>query len=126
MAHVILLVEDDTDNMDITTKRLKRKAFEVLQARDGQEGVDMARAEMPDLILMDIRLPVMSGIDAIRILKDDEGTKSIPIIALTGEAMEHQRREVLDAGSDDFHAKPMVFKRLLKQMDDLLSQRAES
>ena len=84
----------------------------------------MARAETPDLILMDIRLPVMSGIEAIRILKGDDATAAIPIIALTGEAMEHQRREVLDAGSDDFHAKPMVFKRLLKQMDDLLTQSA--
>ena len=74
---------------------------------------------------MDIRLPVMSGLEAIRRLKGDDDTRAIPIIALTGEAMEHQRREVLDAGCDDFHAKPMVFKRLLKQMTDLLPAPAE-
>ncbi len=120
MTNVILLVEDDEDNITITSKRLRRAKFEVLEARDGRQGVDMAIANKPDLILMDIRLPVMSGVDAIREIKGNEATKSIPIIALTGEALEHQRQEILDAGSDDFHAKPLTFKRLLGQISDLL------
>ena len=122
MKKVILLVEDDEDNITITSKRLRRKEFDVLEARDGQQGVDMAMENKPDLILMDIRLPVMNGVDAIRAIKANDATKAIPIIALTGEAMEHQRQEILDAGSDDFHAKPLTFNRLLVQINDLLDK----
>ena len=122
MKKVILLVEDDEDNITITSKRLRRKEFDVLEARDGQQGVDMAMENKPDLILMDIRLPVLNGVDAIRAIKANDATKAIPIIALTGEAMEHQRQEILDAGSDDFHAKPLTFNRLLVQINDLLDK----
>lgn len=121
MTHVILLVEDEVDNITITTKRLERKGFEVHSAQNGREGVDKAIALKPNLILMDIKMPVMGGIEAIQEIKANDAVKSIPIIALTANALDHQRREILDAGADDFHAKPLEFRRLLDQIDRLIA-----
>jgi len=121
MTHVILLVEDEVDNITITTKRLQRKGFEVHSAQNGREGVDKAVELKPNLILMDIKMPVMDGTEAIREIKGNGDVAAIPIIALTANALDHQRREILEAGADDFHAKPLDFKRLLGQIDKLLS-----
>jgi len=121
MTHVILLVEDEVDNITITTKRLQRKGFEVHSAQNGREGVDKAVELKPNLILMDIKMPVMDGMEAIREIKGNGDVAAIPIIALTANALDHQRREILEAGADDFHAKPLDFKRLLGQIDKLLS-----
>jgi len=121
MTHVILLVEDEVDNITITTKRLERKGFQVHSAQNGREGVDKAIELKPNLILMDIKMPVMGGIEAIQEIKANDAVKSIPIIALTANALDHQRREILDAGADDFHAKPLEFRRLLDQIDRLIA-----
>lgn len=121
MTHVILLVEDEVDNITITTKRLERKGFQVHSAQNGREGVDKAIELKPNLILMDIKMPVMGGIEAIQEIKANDAVKSIPIIALTANALDHQRREILDAGADDFHAKPLEFRRLLDQIERLIA-----
>ena len=109
----ILLVEDNEMNRDMLSRRLKKKGFEVTIAVDGQQGVDMTRSENPDLILLDMSLPVMDGWTAAGILKGDADTKDIPIIALTAHAMAGDREKALEAGADDYDTKPVEFKRLL-------------
>jgi len=116
----ILLVEDNEMNRDMLSRRLTRKGFEVVIAVDGQEGVNKARSEAPDLILMDMSLPVMDGWEASRTLKGDDGTKAIPIIALTAHAMSEDRQSALDAGCDDYDTKPVDLKRLLGKIEELL------
>ena len=116
----ILLVEDNEMNRDMLSRRLTRKGFEVVIAIDGQEGVNKARSEAPDLILMDMSLPVMDGWEASRTLKGDAGTKGIPIIALTAHAMSEDRQSALDAGCDDYDTKPVDLKRLLGKIEGLL------
>ena len=112
----ILLVEDNEMNRDMLSRRLKRKGFDVLIAVDGQEGVDMAMSESPEIILLDMSLPVMDGWEAAGILKGDEKTSGIPILALTAHAMEGDREKALEAGCDDYDTKPVNFKRLLEKM----------
>jgi CheY-like chemotaxis protein len=109
----ILLVEDNEMNRDMLSRRLMRKKYEVVIAVDGQEGVDMARTEDPDIILLDMSLPIMDGWTAAGILKGDDATKDIPIIALTAHAMSGDREKALEAGADDYDTKPVEFKRLL-------------
>jgi CheY-like chemotaxis protein len=109
----ILLVEDNEMNSDMLSRRLMRKKYEVVIAVDGQEGVDMARTENPDIILLDMGLPIMDGWTAAGILKGDDATKDIPIIALTAHAMSGDREKALEAGADDYDTKPVEFKRLL-------------
>jgi two-component system cell cycle response regulator DivK len=116
----ILLVEDNEMNRDMLSRRLLRNNFEVVMAVNGQEGVDMARSERPDLILMDMSLPVMDGWEATRTIKADESTKSIPVIALTAHAMESDRQQALQAGCDDFDTKPIELPRLLGKINALL------
>jgi len=116
----ILLVEDNELNRDMLSRRLARKGYDVLIAVDGQQGVDMARAEAPDIILMDMSLPVMDGWEAARTLKADEGTRAIPIVALTAHAMSEDRQSALDAGCDDYDTKPVDLKRLLGKIEALL------
>lgn len=118
----ILLVEDNEMNRDMLSRRLMRKGFEVDMAVDGQEGVDMAKALGPDLILMDLSLPVMDGWDATRLLKANPDTRSIPVIALTAHAMTSDRDRAFEAGCDDFDTKPVEWTRLLGKMDALLSR----
>lgn len=110
---VILLVEDNELNRDMLSRRLTRREFTVVTAVDGQEGVDQARLLKPDLILMDMSLPVLDGWSATRVLKTDPDTSSIPVIALTAHAMDGEREKCLQAGCDDFDTKPIEFKRLL-------------
>ena len=104
----LLLVEDNEDNRDMLSRRLERKGYEVEIAVDGQEGVDKAKDSMPDLILMDMSLPVMDGWEATRALKADDATKAIPVIALTAHAMSSDREKALEAGCDGFIPKPFT------------------
>lgn len=121
MLRKILYVEDNEMNRDMLERRLKRKGFQVLVAMDGQQGVDMAIAERPDLILMDMSLPVLDGWEATRILKDNPGTQSIPIVGLTAHAMSGDREKVLEAGCDDYDTKPIELDRLLQKIETLLT-----
>lgn len=110
---VILLVEDNELNRDMLSRRLKRREFTVVTAVDGQDGVDQVKSIKPDLILMDMSLPVLDGWSATQCLKADPETASIPVIALTAHAMDGAREKCLQAGCDDFDTKPIEFKRLL-------------
>ena len=115
----ILLVEDNELNRDMLTRRLKRKGFTVLCAENGQEGIDIAKSENLDIILMDLSLPVVDGWTAAERLKADATTKSIPIIALTAHAMKGDREKALEAGCDDYDTKPIDFERLLDKINNL-------
>lgn len=116
----ILLVEDNELNRDMLSRRLSRKGFEVQFALDGQEAVEKAKTLMPDLVLMDIGLPVLDGYDATRAIKSDDSTKSIPVIALTAHAMAEDRKQCFDAGCNDFDTKPIDLPRLLDKIHALL------
>ncbi len=116
----ILLVEDNEMNRDMLSRRLIRRGFDVVIAMDGAQGVDMAASEAPDLILLDMSLPVMNGWDVAQKLKADSSTSSIPIIALTAHAMGGDREKALDAGCDEYETKPIEFKRLLEKMNKFL------
>ena len=116
----ILLVEDDELNRDMLGRRLARKGFDVVCAVDGREAVDKTRGEAPDLVLMDMSLPVLDGWSASRALKDDESTARIPIIALTAHAMAGDREKAFEAGCDDYDTKPIDLPRLLGKIKALL------
>ena len=116
----ILLVEDNEMNRDMLTRRLERKGFEVVIAVDGQAGVDMATTANPDLVLMDLSLPVMDGWEATRHIKADPAIQSIPVIALTAHAMAGDEKRALEAGCDDYDTKPINFSRLLDKIGNLL------
>ena len=109
----ILYAEDNEDNIYLLTRRLSRKGFEVVVAKDGQEALDVARAEQPDLILMDLNLPVLDGWEATRQLKASPELQAIPVIALTSHAMAGDREKALAAGCDDYDTKPIELSRLL-------------
>jgi CheY-like chemotaxis protein len=117
----ILIVEDNDMNLDMLSRRLIRKGFEIVTARDGQAGVDKAGKEAPDLILMDMSLPVMDGWQATRAIKGDPTTAAIPVIALTAHAMETDRQNAKEAGCDEFHTKPINLAVLLEQIHQLTS-----
>lgn len=112
----ILYVEDNEDNVYVLKKRLTRAGHDVLVAGDGALGVAMAASEKPDLILMDLSLPVMNGWDATKQLKADDATRHIPVIALSAHAMTGARESALEAGCDDFDTKPVELKRLLEKI----------
>ena len=116
----ILLVEDNEMNRDMLSRRLERKGFEVAIAIDGRQGVDMARSEAPDLILMDKSLPELDGWDAVRELKAEQATQRIPIIGLTAHAMAGDREKALEAGCDDYDTKPVELPRLLVKIQSML------
>ena len=116
----ILLVEDHEELWDFLSRRLKRRGFDVVLAHDGQEGVERARAEQPDVILLDMNLPVMDGWTAARTLRADPETARVPIIALTAHAMAGDKAKALEAGCDDYHPKPVDFSRLLSQIEEVL------
>jgi two-component system, cell cycle response regulator DivK len=119
----ILLVEDNEMNRDMLSRRLARREYEVLVAVDGKEGVEMAGSVAPDLILMDMSLPVMDGWEATRQLKASPETKAIPIIALTAHAMSGDREKAMEAGCDDYDTKPIELPRLLAKMEALLGEK---
>lgn len=118
----ILLVEDNEMNRDMLSRRLERRGFEVVMAVDGGQAVTMAEGERPDLILMDMSLPVMDGWEATRRVKAAETTGHIPIIALTAHAMAGDREKALGAGCDDYDTKPIEMPRLLEKIDALLAR----
>jgi len=119
----ILLVEDNEMNRDMLSRRLQRKGYEVLIAVDGEAGVTMAVSERPDLILMDMSLPVLDGWEATRRLKEMLETAAIPVIALTAHVMAGDRDKALAAGCDDYDSKPIDFERLLGKMQALLKKK---
>jgi CheY-like chemotaxis protein len=116
----ILLVEDNEMNRDMLSRRLERKGHSISIAIDGAEGLSKARSEAPDLILMDMSLPVIDGWEATRQLKADEATRRIPVIALTAHAMASDEQKAREAGCDDFDTKPIELPRLLDKIDALL------
>jgi two-component system, cell cycle response regulator DivK len=118
----ILLVEDNEMNRDMLSRRLERKGYAIVMALDGQEAVEMAAAEAPALILMDMSLPVLDGWEATRRLKADQRTQAIPIIALTAHAMQGDEQRAKQAGCDDYDVKPVELPRLLEKMERLLQK----
>ena len=121
----LLLVEDNEMNRDMLSRRLQRRGYDVSIAVDGQQGVESATQDPPDLILMDMSLPVMDGWEATKHLKSLVATQSIPIIALTAHAMASDEQKARDAGCDDFDTKPVEFKRLLEKIENQLSAGAD-
>ncbi|HBH53690.1 MAG TPA: two-component system response regulator [Planctomycetaceae bacterium] len=118
----ILLVEDNEMNRDMLSRRLERKGFDVLIAVDGAEGVAKARADHPDLILMDMNLPILDGWEATRQIKADETTRQIPVIGLTAHAMAGDREKCLAAGCDQYDTKPVDFNSLLGKIRQFLPE----
>lgn len=112
----ILIVEDNEMNRDMLSRRLERRGFTVVMAGDGREGVEMTRSEKPDLVLMDMSLPVMDGWTATREIKAGADTSAVPVIALTAHAMESDRAKALEAGCDDYDTKPIELTRLLEKI----------
>jgi CheY-like chemotaxis protein len=121
----ILIVEDNELNRDMLSRRLERKGYQILLAVNGEKGIEVAHANVPDLILMDMSLPVVDGWEATRRLKADEALKHIPVIALTAHAMANDREKALDAGCDDYDTKPIELPRLLGKIEALLAGGAE-
>ena len=119
----ILLVEDNEMNRDMLSRRLVRKGYEVSIAVDGRQGVEMAQTAQPDLILMDMSLPVLDGWEATRQLKNTDATRHIPVIALTAHAMSGDRERALEAGCDDYDVKPVELPRLLGKIQAALDKR---
>ncbi|MBT5782353.1 MAG: response regulator [Candidatus Marinimicrobia bacterium] len=117
----ILIVEDNEMNRDMLSRRLERKGFSIVMAEDGKKGVDMSLSETPDLILMDLSLPIMDGWEATSTIKANPETKNIPIIVLTAHAMAGDREKALEAGADEYDTKPIEFKRLLGKIKDFIS-----
>ena len=117
----ILLIEDNELNRDMLTRRLERKEYTVICAENGQEGINYALSEKPNIILLDLSLPIIDGWTAAKKLKANINTKSIPIIALTAHAMKGDREKALEAGCDDYDTKPIDFERLLGKIKTLTS-----
>jgi len=122
----ILLVEDNEMNRDMLSRRLQRKGYIVVTAHDGEQGHLLAHSENPDIILMDISLPVMDGWEVTRLLKADAATRHIPIIALTAHALVTDRAKAFEVGFDDYDTKPVEFGRLNEKIDNLLLVRKSS
>jgi CheY-like chemotaxis protein len=120
----ILIVEDNEDNWQILSRRLRRRGYDVVVARDGKQGLTMARSDKPDLILMDMNLPLLDGWEATRLIKADPKSKGTPVIALTAHALTGDRDKALEAGCDDYHTKPVELPRLLEQIEEQLRRRA--
>ena len=120
MTAKVLLVEDNEMNRDMLSRRLKRRGYDITIAEDGEKGVALARELLPDVVLMDMSLPKIDGWAAVQLLRGDEATASLKIIALTAHAMSGDREKALEAGCDDYDTKPVDLKRLLSKMEALL------
>jgi two-component system, cell cycle response regulator DivK len=116
----VLLIEDNEMDRDMLSRRLIRRGFQVVFAMDGQQGVDLARSERPDIILMDMSLPVIDGWEATRRVKADDATRGVPVIGLTAHVMSGDREKALKAGCDDYDTKPVEFDRLIAKIERLL------
>jgi len=123
MSHTILLVEDNEDNVTVYRTILEHSGYHVLEARNGEDGVRMAREEHPDLVLMDISIPVLDGWEATRILKADESTRDIPVVALTAHALERDRVRAQEVGCDAYLTKPIEPRRVVEEVRRLLGSR---
>lgn len=121
----LLLVEDHEEIWDFLSRRLRRKGHDVAIAHDGRAGMDAARADVPDLVLMDVNLPVLDGYSAVRAMRADAVTRDVPVIALTAHAMAGDRDKAIAAGCNDYHPKPIDFSRLLEQIDAALGRSAD-
>ena len=121
----VLVVEDNEMNRDMLTRRLQRRGYEVIISVDGEDGVAKARSDSPDIILMDMDLPVLDGWAATRKLKSSPETRSIPVIALTAHAMAGDRERALEVGCDDYDTKPVEFSRLTEKIETLLRKRSD-
>jgi two-component system, cell cycle response regulator DivK len=117
----VLLVEDNEMNRDMLSRRLVRRGYQVVFAVDGQQGIDMARSELPDIILMDLSLPVIDGWEATRRVKSDDKTRNVPVIGLTAHAMSGDREKAIEAGCDDYDTKPVELDRLIGKIERLLA-----
>ena len=117
----VLLVEDNEMNRDMLSRQLTRRGFDVVFAVDGKQGVALAHSEKPDIILMDMSLPVMDGWEATRCVKADDATRSVPVIGLTAHAMSGDREKAIEAGCDDYDTKPVEIDRLIGKIERLLS-----
>jgi two-component system, cell cycle response regulator DivK len=115
----VLIVEDNEMNRDMLSRRLERRGFTVVIAIDGAEGVAMSKTELPDIVLMDMSLPVMNGWEATRAIKADPTTRAMPVIALTAHSMPGDREKAMEAGCDDYDTKPVELPRLLEKMSAL-------
>jgi CheY-like chemotaxis protein len=124
MAAKILLVEDNEMNRDMLSRRLERRGYSIVMAEDGQKGVDMASSEKPDLILLDMSLPIIDGWEAAKQIKAKPECKAIPLIALTAHAMAGDKEKALQAGCDDYDTKPVELPRLLGKIQALLDKKA--
>ncbi len=122
----ILLVEDNEMNQDMLSRRLRRRGHEVLVADNGRDGVNLARSAKPDIILMDMSLPVLDGWEATKLLKTSQETQRIPVIALTAHALEEDREKALEAGCDDFETKPIRFNQLIEKIQSWLPKESNS
>ena len=122
----ILLVDDSEPNRDMLARRLIRKGHIVIEAADGQQAVEMTRTELPDIVLMDLNLPVLDGWSATRQIKSFAGTQSVPVIALTAHAMSGDRQKALQAGCDDYDTKPVELPRLLGKIEAILNRKPAS
>lgn len=120
----ILLVEDHEEIWDFLSRRLKRRGYDVILAHDGESGVQQARTGRPDVILLDMNLPILDGWSAARVLKSGSDTKGIPIIALTAHAMSGDRDKAIQAGCNDYHPKPVDFSKLLTQINAAVGPQA--
>jgi two-component system, cell cycle response regulator DivK len=121
----ILIVEDNEMNRDMLSRRLARRGYQIIMAADGEEGITVATAEIPDLILMDMSLPVVDGWEATRRIKAEPLTRTIPVIGLTAHAMAGDREKVLETGCDDYDTKPVELPRLLEKIEALLTRAGE-
>jgi CheY-like chemotaxis protein len=120
----ILLVEDNEMNRDMLSRRLLRRGYDIVTAESGERGLSLARQETPDLILMDITLPEMDGWEAARLLKTDERTRHIPIIALTARVLKSDQAKAFEVGCDDYDTKPVDFTRLTEKIGNLLGEKS--
>ena len=122
MEKVILIVEDDAKNLKLFRDLLQVSGYTTLEATDGKQGVELAREEKPDLILMDIQMPVMDGLEATKLLKNNDVTKDIPIVALTAYAMQGDEEKMREAGFDGYISKPIDVKGFLKKISEVISK----
>src|ERR1700722_2553377 len=120
----ILVVEDNEENRDSLSRRLERRGFVVLKAADGRVGVEVAKAQAPDLILMDMNMPELDGWEATRQIKATPAMADVPVIALTAHAMTGDRERAIEAGCEDYHTKPIEFAKLITQIEAILSKKA--
>lgn len=122
----ILIIEDNEENREALARRLQRRGYDIVVAGDGQQGVEMAKSEKPDLVLMDMNMPILDGWRASQMIRTDPDTEQLPIIGLTAHALEGDREKALQAGCSDYHTKPVEFSQLMTQIELLIRNGAHT